>query len=153
MTGVRSSRWLMSFADLTLLLLAFFVLLHARADGRAAAASVRAAFGGPIAAETTLDLDANALFEPREAVLRPGAVALLRRFGARAAGTHARVHLDALGSSPATSRLDGWEISAARAAAVARAIGAGGLDPRAIDISLPQGDARSGRPRFTLRAL
>ena len=152
MTGLRSSRWLMSFADLTLLLLAFFVLLHARTDGRAAAASVRTAFGGTAPVEAALDLDANASFVLREAVLRPRAAASLRRFGARVAGAHGRVRIEAHGSASGTSRLDAWEISAARAAAVARAVGAGGVDARAIDIALPQGTERSGRQHFTVTA-
>lgn len=143
MNAARSPRWLMSFADLTLLLLGFFVLLHARADGRATAAGVRAAFGGPVApGEAPVDLAAARLFEPGEAVLRPGAARLLGRLGHRYALHHGRVRVASRGSDLASARFDAWELSAARAAAVARAIGGGGLASDAIDIALPQARQR-----------
>ena len=41
------------------------------------------------------------------------------------------------GIDPATARLDGWELAAARAAAAGRAVRAGGLDERRVTLSIP----------------
>ena len=150
MTPARSPRWLMSFADLCLLLLGFFVLLHARADGSAAAASVRAAFGGPAGSARSLDFAAADLFEPGEAVLRPAYAQRLEQFGRQIAPSHGRVRIESRGSDRATSRFDAWELAAARAAAVGRAVAAGGVSPERIDITLPQGRPTTGPQRLLI---
>ena len=146
----RSPRWLMSFADLTLLLLAFFVLLHAQANGGAAAASVRAAFGGEAGQAAALDLAAADLFQPGEAVLKAGAAERLRALGAR----HRLDHMRIAGKGSATRglRLDAWELTAARLAVIARGLSAGGLDPKAIDLEMPDAATRTGPQRFELSA-
>ncbi|MEH3106319.1 MAG: flagellar motor protein [Sphingomonas fennica] len=137
--AARSPRWMMSFADICLLLLGFMVLLHAQAiDGRKLAQGMRAAFGnaGPAADH---DLAAGTLFAPAEAVLRPPARARLAALG-RAAAAHGRgVRIESRGTDPAPGgRLDRWELAAARTAAVARAVAAGGLREDAIQVSIPQ---------------
>ena len=144
MTAAARPRWLMSFADLTLLLLAFFVLLHARADGPAAAASVREAFGGEKRA--VVDLAAADLFHPGEAVLKGGAAERLRALGAR----YRHVQVAAQGSDAKGLRLDAWELTAARLAVIARGLAAGGLDPKSVDLSLPT--VRTGPQRFSVSA-
>jgi hypothetical protein len=80
MTTVPVPRWAVSFADLFLLLLGCFVLLHAMEAARPRAgadANVARAAGGYRAAD---------LFQPGEAVLRPEARALLQGEGRRLAG-------------------------------------------------------------------
>jgi len=144
MSPARDTRWLLSFADLSLVLLAFFVLLHAGADGHAATASVRAAFGGPADQGAALDEPAAALFEPGEAVLRPAAALRLRALGRR---LHGRVRVAAEGRDGAGLRLDAWELSAARLAAVARALA---VDPAQVELALPRSDeAGPQRMRIT----
>lgn len=152
MSATRSPRWLMSFADLCLLLLGFFVLLHARADGTATAASVRTAFGGSAGKTgTSLDLAAVDLFEADDAVLRPAQARRITVFGQMLARRHGRVRIASRGSDAGTARLDSWELSAARAAAVARALAAGGLSPEQIDIAMPQRrDPAAGAQRLTI---
>lgn len=147
MNATRSPRWLMSFADLCLLLLGFFVLLHARADGHGAAASVRAAFGGKAGTGSTIEQPATLLFEPGEAVLRQGEARRLAAFGAALRTRPGHVRVASRGSASATGRFDGWELAAARTAAVARAVAAGGIDPQRIEIDLPQGRAGSAGPQ------
>lgn len=137
MMPARSPRWLMSFADLCLLLVAFFVFLHAHHDPRAAVASVRDTFGGSRGEEGTGPLIAARLFDPGEAVLHPAAARRLALIGAHAASIHGRLGVVSHGTDAASARFDGWELAAARAAAVARAIASGGLGVDRIAIVVP----------------
>lgn len=135
MTPIRAPRWALSFADLCLLLLAFFVLLHARnGEGAKVAESMRAAFG-EASPSRALAYAAHDIFEPGEAVLKPQARA---RFEALGRATQGMVRIASTGLDPASNRLDGWELAAARVAAVARALRAGGLPERRIEVSMPQ---------------
>ena len=149
MIAARSPRWVLSFADLCLLLLGFFVLLHARnGDSRAVADGLRAAFGGKPGAAVPAPYVAAALFEPGQAVFRPGRAAPFRAIGARAVAAGATVLVESRGVDQATRRFDAWELAAARTAAIARAIRAGGLDERRIAIVMPPpraGDADRGQ--------
>ena len=136
-------RWAMSFADLCLVLLAFLLLLQAnRGNPAAVGAGIRAAFGARDAA--VADRPVAPMFAGGEAVLLPGARAELRAIGARAARAGAGVHVESLGSDGAAQRFDGWELSAARAAAVARAIAEGGLDAGRVDLRVA--GTRDDRP-------
>jgi flagellar motor protein MotB len=137
MSAIPVPRWAVSFADLGLLLLGCFVLLHAMESARpkAAAGAVQAATaqgrGWPAAA----------LFEPGEAVLRPAARLRLQAEGRRLAGR--RIEIVSRGGSASAGRLDRFELSAARAAAFGRALQRGGLPADAIEI----GRAASCRER------
>ncbi len=140
MRAARGPRWALSFADLCLLLLAFFVLLQAERGNRAQlAAGMRAAFsgGGGAAAVRARELAAATMFEPGEALLLAPARARLGAIGRDAARSHAGVRIESVGSDPASARFDGWELAAARAAAIARAIAAGGEPAAAIDVAIP----------------
>jgi flagellar motor protein MotB len=108
-------RWAVSFADLVLLLLGCFVLLHAMESARPRAAATPA---HPAELQT---LRAAALFEPGEARLTPAGQAALAEAARRWAGRDVRVlgH----GASEGSGRLDRFELAAARTAAVARALG------------------------------
>jgi flagellar motor protein MotB len=132
-------RWALSFADLTLVLLAFFVLLQSqRNDPASLAAGVRKAFGND-AHSIVLQrlLPAAPMFEQGEAVLRPEARAALVAIGREALAGGAVVRVASLGVDASSARFDGWELAAARAAAVARAIASAGLNQRRIDIAIP----------------
>ncbi|WP_156680346.1 flagellar motor protein MotB [Sphingomonas profundi] len=140
MSAARAPRWALSFADLCLLLLGFFVILHAqKGDPRRVAQGMRAAFGdgATAAAAARTDYKATALFQPGEAVLTPAAAGWLARLGREAAARRSAVLIVSDGIDPATARLDGWELAAARAAAVGRAVRAGGVSERQLTISIP----------------
>jgi len=127
MTTVPVPRWAVSFADLFLLLLGCFVLLHAMeaSRGSPAMSASRAAAGGYRAAD---------LFQPGEAVLRPEARAMLQGEGRRLAGHEVRIV--SAGTAEAGGRLDRFELSAARAAAVGRALQEGGVRDRDVAIAI-----------------
>jgi outer membrane protein OmpA-like peptidoglycan-associated protein len=124
-------RWAISFADLGLLLLGCFVLLHAMEAARPHASADAAA----AARQTPGDLfPAAALFQPGEARLTGEARAMLRQLGTRYAGR--AVQIASLGTAEGGHRLDRFELSAARTAAVARALQEGGVPEQAIAIRL-----------------
>ncbi|MDH7639632.1 OmpA family protein [Sphingomonas oryzagri] len=129
------SRWAMSFADLCLVLLGFLLLLQAhRGDPAALNAGIRAAFGS--SAPKTFDETATSLFEPGEAILLPNARAHFRAIGHDAAGQGGIVHVESIGTDAAARRFDAWELAAARAAAIARAVSEGGLDAKQVDLAI-----------------
>lgn len=137
-----SQRWVLSFADLALLLLAFFVMMQAQAGDRLKlAAGMRDAFGGSGKGNggdmLVHGLLAARAFEPDEAILKPGEAARLEAIGAAAAKARQRVIVASQGRDGQTARLDSWELSAARTTAVARAIRMGGVPDAMIEISIP----------------
>jgi len=152
MNAVRNPRWLISFADLCLLLLGFFVLLQARQNNAVAAQSIRSAFGAPEAGRLEV-YPASTLFEPGEAMLRPGQDARLVIAGAQAAKRSRRIRIESVGVEAATARFDAWELAAARAAAVARAIARGGLPNDRIDIAVAPASAGGKGQVLTLVTL
>ncbi|USI73734.1 OmpA family protein [Sphingomonas morindae] len=131
-------RWALSFADLCLVLLGFLLLLQAQRGDPAA--SLRAAFGAP--APLADERAAAPLFQPGEALLLPPARAMLRAAGARAVTRGARMIVESRGRDGDARRFDGWELAAARAAAVARALSEGGLAADRIDLRV-EGTARA----------
>lgn len=151
MIARRTPRWALSFADLCLLLLGFFVILHARAsDGRATAEGLRAAFGAKPAPPAAV-WRAETLFEPGQAVLLSARKGELAALGRRAARRGATVTVESRGVDSGTRRFDAWELAAARTAAIARAIRAGGLDERRIAIVLPPSRTRGQTVTVLLR--
>ncbi|MGE4321512.1 MAG: flagellar motor protein MotB [Sphingobium sp.] len=142
---LRRNRWAVGFADLLLLLLGFFVLLHAggpRSD--AMLAGVSRQFGGrPM--EDAVALRANALFVPGEALLTPDGRARLAGVARRLADGVGGVEVQSHGSDTARQRFDDWDLAAARLGAVARALKEAGPDDRAIVIrGLDQAGAGGG---------
>lgn len=139
MTPNPVSRWAVSFTDLALLLLGFFVMLYAgKADVRQVAVSARNALDSEDArASESYEWAGAGLFETGEARLTVSARARLAAIGAGAARQGKRVRIESLGSDPAAQRFDGWELAAARAAAVARALRAGGLREEDVEIAVP----------------
>jgi len=136
-----SQRWVLSFADLTLLLLAFFIMMQAQAGDRMkVAAGIRSAFGGNGGSNGQDSLQGFAaarLFYDAEAILKPGEADRFRAIGAEAAKTGQRVIVSSQGRDGQSARLDSWELSAARTTAVARAIRIGGLPDSMIEITIP----------------
>ncbi len=117
----RRSRWALSFADLSLLLLGFFVLLHA-SNGRQQeiVGGVAEQFGAP--SRPLEQLAANALFQPGEALLGPAGDARLGQVAKKLGGQAGRIEIRSVGVDPATNRFDSWDLAAARLGAVARGL-------------------------------
>lgn len=128
-------RWAVSFADLGLLLLGCFVLLHAMESARP-----KAAAGTPVvpraapAAAPVRAFNAAEVFQPGEALLTGEAREALRAEGARLAGQG--VTIRSTGTGEDGGRLDRFELAAARAAAIGRALREGGLAESDIAISM-----------------
>lgn len=142
MSTVPVPRWAVSFADLFLLLLGCFVLLHAMAASRAPAGA-EAAAAGPAGGYSAADL-----FQAGEAVLKPQARAMLQAEGRRLAGHEVRI-LSA-GTAEAGGRLDRFELSAARAAAVGRALQEGGVRDRDVAIAIADSSSQTAEQRIAV---
>lgn len=125
-------RWALSFADLCLLLLGFFVLLQAKPDANHLSAGLRAAFGAR--ADAALEENANAWFEPGEAIMTPQAHKILDDFAHSAGG--GRLIVSSRGTEPKAARFDGWELAAARTAAVARELAKGGVAQDKVAVAI-----------------
>lgn len=140
-----SARWAVSFADLCLLLLGFLILAQARPDKAKLAAGMPDA-PKDHAPELAAQLIAARLFEPGEAVLTDNGRRQIAAFAARtgASGSKGRIRLESLGADRATSRLDAWELAAARAASVARALVAAGIAEDRILLAI---DRTEGHPQ------
>lgn len=145
MTSAPVPRWAVSLADLALLLLGFFILLQAGHPGTVAAGA-RAAFGAGAAAGPLAEAAADLWFEPGEARLRPAARARLLALGRDAARRGARLTVESAGRGAGARRFDGWELAAARAAAVARALGDGGLAEGKVTIRLADPASSAAAP-------
>lgn len=150
MTSLPVPRWAISMADLALLLLAVFVLLHA-ADSQAVKIAARTSFGGALVHGKLFDESASRLFERGEARMTPEGRSIARKIGA-AAGKRGLV-VESQGRDASVGRFDGWELAAARAAALARALVEAGLVEDQVAITIPSNDtakSASGQ-RLTVR--
>lgn len=154
-----SQRWVLSFADLTLLLLAFFVMMQAQVGDRLKlAAGMRDAFGGSGGAGADSSVEGFAaarIFEAGEAILKPAEAVRLKAIGAAAAKAKQRVVIASQGRDGQSARLDAWEMAAARTTAVARAVRMGGLPDAMIEIAIPpmRAGERPGGQRITVQQI
>ena len=133
-------RWAVSFADLVLLLLGCFVLLHAMEAQRPKAGAAPVASRAQAAAAPVRAFNASEVFQSGEALLTLEAREALRAEGARLAGHP--VQIISSGTGEEGGRLDRFELAAARAAAIGRVLREGGLAEG--DIAIAMGD--SGGP-------
>jgi hypothetical protein len=138
---VIGTRWAVSFADLCLLLLGFLIIAQAKPDPAKLAAGIRSQAG--LAARTETSFAAVRMFEPGEAVLTIAGRREIAAFAARAGKT--RIRLQSSGADRATTRLDGWELAAARTAAVARALVAEGIAEDRLLLSIDRADNHAQR--------
>ena len=153
MSSLSVPRWAISFADLTMLLLAYFVLLHI-GDERVVMAGARAAFSGKREGGLLFEASAASIFEPGEARLTPDARLRLAEAARKAAGGKARLVVASAGRARGGSRFDGWELGAARAAAVARALAGAGIKEKDIEIVLPPSRAAArGEQHLSVEAV
>lgn len=136
-------RWAVSFADLLLLLLGCFVLLHAM-EARRPRADAASTPHAP--APVGQLLAADSLFEVGEARLTESGRARLLALAASLRG--GGVSVSGRGVGEAGLRLDRFELAAARTAAVARALREGGVAEQMIAVRVD--NAPSGRPGQTI---
>ncbi|WP_313229051.1 flagellar motor protein MotB [Sphingobium yanoikuyae] len=146
-TAARRNRWAVSFADLLMLLLGFFVLLQATGSQRrdAMLAEVSRQFGGrPV--RTAIELRAAELFAPGEAMLTPQGQARLRAAVRPYMQDDRMIELRSQGQDRARQRFDDWDLAAARLGAVARALKAQGIGgDRLLIRGLDQADSADGQ--------
>ncbi|MEV5034611.1 OmpA family protein [Sphingobium sp. LMC3-1-1.1] len=152
LAGARRGRWAISFADLLLLLLGFFVMLQASGQRRdAMLAQVRQQFGGE--ASSPMEIHAAELFLPGEALLTEQGRARLKIVADRYARGRERLEVSSHGTDAARQRFDGWDLSAARLGAVARALKAAGIaGDRLVLRGLDQLDGADGKGQMILIA-
>ena len=93
------TRWALSFADLCLLLLAFFALLHANQATRDKALAGIGSYFGAFETPLQVDLAAVDLFEPGEALLSARGHAALLEAAAPLARTGKIVRIQSIGST------------------------------------------------------
>ncbi len=121
----RRGRWALSFADLSLLLLGFFVLLNASASRQQdIVGGVAREFGGTVG--TASRLVASDLFQPGEALLSASGKTEIARL-ARGVRSGTVLEIRSVGIDGGASRFDGWDLAAARLGAVARGLVAAGV--------------------------
>lgn len=145
----RRNRWAISFADLALLLLGFFVLLQASSSRKEEiVGEIAREFGAQGFASDVLS--AKALFQPGEAMLSEAGKAQISAIAAKhRTGT---IELHSIGQDRGADRYDRWDLAAARVGALARALAGEGVDPRRIVIrGLDQSQGGDAGQRFTLR--
>ena len=142
----RRNRWAVSFADLLLLLLGFFILLQASGQKREAMlAQVRQQFGGRAVAKD-MELHAAELFLPDEALLSDQGRAAVARVAAGLRSGNGRIDISSLGTDPARRRFDPWDLAAARLGAVVRELKVQGLAGDRLRIrGLDQMDGGTGK--------
>lgn len=142
----RRSRWAISFADLLLLLLGFFILLQASGQRRdLMLAQVRQQFGGrPM--QSGVEMHAGDLFLPGEALLSDKGKAQLARAAVTLRARGDRLEIRSQGTDPARQRFDEWDLAAARLGAVARELKAQGVpSDRLLIRGLDQLDGGNGK--------
>jgi flagellar motor protein MotB len=133
-------RWAVSFADLGLLLIGCFVMLHAMEVAQPKAGAATAPSAPERAAQA---FRAQALFEPGEARLIESAVPALRAEGRRWAGRPIRIV--SRGAAEGSVRLDRFELAAARSAAVARVLRDNGVREGDIEIRVESAWSNTGQ--------
>ena len=129
----RRGRWALSFADLSLLLLGFFVLLHASAGRQQEiVGGVAEQFGANVG--KTDRLVAAELFQPGEALLSEAGSAKLSALARLYARNGKTVEIRSVGLDKSANRFDNWDLAAARLGAVARALVAGGMKQDRVSV-------------------
>jgi outer membrane protein OmpA-like peptidoglycan-associated protein len=108
------------------------VLLQAKPDANHLSAGLRAAFGAR--AQAALQANANIWFEPGEAVLTPQGHKIIGDFAKRV-GNGALI-VSSRGTEANAARFDGWELAAARTAAVARELGKMGIAADKVAVAI-----------------
>jgi len=140
------TRWALSFADLSLLLLGFFVLLQASQAQRDAALAGLGTYFGAIEAPEQADLPAASLFEPGEALFSEAGRNVLLGAAKPFARSSNVIQIQSIGVDSGQTRFDAWDLAAARLGAVARTLVAAGVPQARIRIAGLAEDADGKAP-------
>lgn len=153
MTTLRGSRWALSFADLCLLLLGFFVMLNVtRRPTDIAVAELSKYFGGKPSASAAFSISAAFLFQPGEAMLTRKGALRLQQIAREAFENGQLIQVSSMGEDPAGRRFDRWELAAARLAAVARMLRQSGLPEDRIQLrGLDEAQSRNPGQHLLIR--
>lgn len=136
MTTLRRNRWAISFADLSLLLLGFFILLQVDSRGKGQALDqIGGYFAQRAVVPPTAILQAE-LFVPDEAILTETGFARIADIARDAAKSGDRLILTSRGMPTATNRFDAWDMASARLGATARAAVRAGMPADRITIAM-----------------
>lgn len=128
-------RWAISFADLCLLLLGFFVLLQANEAQRDTALAGLGTYFGAIDAPLQADLPARGLFEPGEALLSEAGQAALLTGAKPFLASKQIIQIQSIGIDKGEQRFDAWDLAAARLGSIARALVAAGIPANRLRIA------------------
>ncbi|MCW2390494.1 flagellar motor protein MotB [Sphingobium sp. B1D7B] len=129
------ARWALSFADLCLLLLAFFALLQSNQTTRETALAGIGSYFGAFEAPRQANLVAQELFEPGEALLNPAGRAALLKATEPIVHENKVVRIQSIGLDSGDHRFDAWDLAAARLGAVARTLVAAGVPEKRLRIA------------------
>ncbi|MEH6758251.1 MAG: hypothetical protein V7676_12200 [Parasphingorhabdus sp.] len=134
MQVLRTNRWALALADLSLLMLGFVILSFAHPEPPEDRQSANNQEAIPPTEQDARNYDwpVSALFEPREAMLTPAGQEQAKLVAAASAKRAGRINLSIRGKANGSARLDHWELSAARMAAFARALTHRGVEEAAI---------------------
>lgn len=140
----RRARLAVSFADLALLLLGFFVLLQASGNrSHDVISEISTQFGAKPKADAP-ELHASNLFETGEAMLSDKGKAQISAIAAKMPRDATPIEILSIGQDRGARRFDGWDLAAARLGAVARALTTAGVDERRLVIRGPDQSADDG---------
>lgn len=131
----KRTRWAISFADLCLLLLGFFVLLQANRAARDQALTGIGTYFGAIEAPHQAELSASALFEPGEALLSESGRAQLLKAARPFASSTGIIQIQSIGIDRGERRFDAWDLAAARLGAIARTLVSAGIPQQRLRIA------------------
>jgi len=150
----RRARLAISFADLALLLLGFFVLLQASGGRREdMLKGIGSQFGAkPVPAAP--EMRAAELFQPGEALLSEAGKARVLAASRPFMDSVDTIEIASIGQDATAGRFDEWDLAAARLGAVARALVSAGVDERRIVLRGPDqaaGDGTGQRIRMVAR--
>ncbi|MDM7955996.1 hypothetical protein [Blastomonas sp.] len=143
-----AQRTTLSFLDLALIMTGVMAMIASVGDRHPAVAEALVdSFGTPGAASaqpTTLPI--ARLFEPQEARLTGQGVAQIAALAHKAKGAHIGIRVPVVAEKGA-SRLDRWELAAARTAAIMRVLAEQGIADSAMIPDLAQPGSGTAEPR------
>lgn len=148
-----AQRTTLSFLDLALIMTGVMAMIASVGDRHpAAAAALASSFGTqPAATVRRVSLPVARLFEPQEARLTPHGIATIAALGDTSGSSEIAIAVPVMTETGA-SRLDRWELAAARTAAIMRVLADRGIADSAMvpDLARPGSGTPQKKPQVTL---
>lgn len=140
-----AQRTTVSFLDLALIMTGVMAMIASVGDNHpAVAGALSKNFGAQADQAQQLELPLATLFEPQEARLTDDGIRKIAALGAKSARAEIGIAVPVLAEKGA-SRLDRWELAAARTAAIMRVLADQGMADDAIVPDLARPGARTGQ--------